>query len=82
MNEVRGGGAKDAADFATGFVKGNLESVDMGSLANVCKTSLSAIRKDGNNDGGDYASPGNKGETTDSVTQDAEGAKGTPGTGG
>ena len=69
MDEVRGGGAEDAADFATGFVKGDLESVDIGGLANVCEPSLSTVRKDGNFDGGDNASPRNKGEATDSVTQ-------------
>ena len=71
MDEVRGGGAEDAADLATGFVKGDLESVDIRGLADVCEPSLSAVSEDGDDNGGDDASPRNKGEAADSVAQDA-----------
>ena len=53
------GGMEDAANLTTSLVKSNLEGVNIGGLANVCKPSFSTVSKDRDNNGGDDMPPRN-----------------------
>ena len=79
MNKVGRSSTEDTANFVASCIKGHLQGVHITSLPSVCKPSLCTISEDWNDDRSDDTSPRNKGETTNSVSQHAEGTKGATG---
>ena len=67
-NKVRWGDTEDAANFAASFVKGYLEGVHKTSLMTICEPSFGPISENGEDNGIDNVSPGNKRETTNRIT--------------